>query len=40
MRRWGLRPLEVRFRLRSSSYDPTSRLRFEAMEFGIGNAEN
>jgi len=27
--RHGLRPMEERFRLRSSSYDPTSRLRFE-----------
>jgi hypothetical protein len=25
----GLRPLEERFRLRSSSYDPTSRFRLE-----------
>jgi hypothetical protein len=28
----GLRPLEERFRLRSSSYAPTSRLRLEAKE--------
>jgi hypothetical protein len=28
----ALRPLEERFRLRSSSYDPTSRFRLEAKE--------
>jgi hypothetical protein len=30
--RRGLRPLEERFRLRSSSYAPTSRFRLEAKE--------
>jgi hypothetical protein len=40
----GIRLVEERFRLRSSSYDPTSRMRLEAIkeksEWGMRNAEN
>jgi hypothetical protein len=32
----GLRPLEERFRLRSSSYAPTSRFRLEVRPSAVG----
>ena len=36
--RQGLRPMEERFSLRSSSYDPTSRLRLEAKAMDEGRS--